>query len=85
MGHVEQQANRRGEQERPTTREQQEHEMALIGYARVSSVGQSLGVQQDKLKHFDKLFEEKRSGSGTSDKRPRLVACMEYGSVATIG
>lgn len=52
--------------------------MALIGYARVSSVGQSLGVQQDKLKHCDKLFEEKRSGSGTSDKRPRLVACLEY-------
>ncbi len=52
--------------------------MALIGYARVSSVGQSLEVQQDKLKHCDKLFEEKRSGSGTSDKRPRLVACLEY-------
>src|SRR6266568_6705071 len=52
--------------------------MALIGYARVSSVGQSLEVQQDKLKHCDKLFEEKRSGTGTSDKRPRLVACLEY-------
>jgi len=50
--------------------------MALIGYARVSSVGQSLAVQQDKLKHCDKLFEEKRSG--TSDKRPRLKACLEY-------
>jgi DNA invertase Pin-like site-specific DNA recombinase len=50
--------------------------MALIGYARVSSVGQSLEIQQDKLKHCDKLFEEKRSG--TSDKRPRLRACLEY-------
>jgi DNA invertase Pin-like site-specific DNA recombinase len=50
--------------------------MALIGYARVSSVGQGLAVQQDKLKHCDKLFEEKRSG--TSDKRPRLKACLEY-------
>ncbi len=50
--------------------------MALIGYARVSSVGQSLEIQQDKLKHCDKLFEEKRSG--TSDKRPRLKACLEY-------
>jgi DNA invertase Pin-like site-specific DNA recombinase len=50
--------------------------MALIGYARVSSVGQSLELQQDKLKHCDKLFEEKLSG--TSDKRPRLKACLEY-------
>src|SRR5438046_9940726 len=50
--------------------------MALIGYARVSSVGQSLELQQGKLKHCDKLFEEKRSG--TSDRRPRLRACLEY-------
>jgi DNA invertase Pin-like site-specific DNA recombinase len=50
--------------------------MTLIGYARVSSVGQSLEIQQDKLKHCAKLFEEK--GSGTSDKRPRLKACLEY-------
>lgn len=50
--------------------------MALIGYARVSAVGQSLDVQRDKLKHGDKLFEEKRNG--TSDKRPRLQACLEY-------
>ena len=33
-------------------------------------------VQWGKLKHCDKLFEEKRSG--TSDKRPRLKACLEY-------
>jgi DNA invertase Pin-like site-specific DNA recombinase len=50
--------------------------MAHIGYARVSSVGQSLDVQRDKLNGCDKLFEEKRSG--TSDKRPRLQACLEY-------
>jgi DNA invertase Pin-like site-specific DNA recombinase len=50
--------------------------MALIGYARVSSVGQSLEIQQGKLKHCDKLFEEKRSD--TTDKRPRLKACLEY-------
>ena len=50
--------------------------MALIGYARVSSVGQSLAVQRDRLKHCDKLFEEHRSGS--SGKRPRLAACLEY-------
>lgn len=50
--------------------------MAIVGYARVSSVGQSLDVQLDKLKHCDKIFEEKQSGS--SNKRPRLKACLEY-------
>ena len=52
--------------------------MALIGYARVSSVGQSLEVQQDKLKQCDKIFEEKCSGTGDKDKRSRLKACLEY-------
>ena len=50
--------------------------MAMVGYARVSSVGQTLDVQLDKLKHCDKIFQEKKSGS--SDKRPRLEACLEY-------
>lgn len=50
--------------------------MALVGYARVSSVGQSLEVQLDKLKHCDKIYEEK--ATGTSDKRPKLKACLEY-------
>lgn len=50
--------------------------MALVGYARVSSVGQSLDVQRDMLKQCDKIFEEKRSG--TTNKRPRLQACLEY-------
>lgn len=50
--------------------------MALVGYARVSSVGQTLAVQLDKLKHCDKIFQEKRSG--TSGKRPQLDACLEY-------
>lgn len=50
--------------------------MAIIGYARVSSVGQSLAVQREKLAHCDKVFEEYRSG--TSDQRPRLQACLEY-------
>ncbi len=50
--------------------------MALIGYARVSSVGQSLEVQLDKLAHCDKIFEEKKSA--TSGTRPRLQACLEY-------
>jgi DNA invertase Pin-like site-specific DNA recombinase len=50
--------------------------MALVGYARVSSVGQSLDVQLDKLKQCDKVFQEKESGA--SGKRPRLQACLEY-------
>ena len=50
--------------------------MALVGYARVSSVGQSLDIQLEKLAHCDKVFQEKRSG--TSDKRPRLQECLEY-------
>ena len=50
--------------------------MAVVGYARVSSVGQSLNVQLDKLKHCDKIFQETKSGS--SSKRPRLKDCLEY-------
>jgi len=50
--------------------------MALVGYARVSSTGQSLDVQRDKLQHCDKIFEEKRSA--TSHRHPRLDACLEY-------
>ncbi len=50
--------------------------MALLGYARVSSVGQSLDVQLDKLKHCDKIYQERKSGA--SGKRPRLEACLEY-------
>ena len=50
--------------------------MALIGYARVSSVGQSLDVQRSKLVGCDKIFEEKKTG--TTAARPRLKACLEY-------
>ncbi len=50
--------------------------MSLVGYARVSSVGQSLDVQLDKLKHCDKIFQEKKSGA--SGQRPQLKACLEY-------
>ena len=50
--------------------------MALVGYAPVSSMEQSLEVQRDKLKHCHKVFEEQKSG--ISDQRPRLKACLEY-------
>jgi DNA invertase Pin-like site-specific DNA recombinase len=51
-------------------------DMALIGYARVSSVGQSLDIQLEKLAHCDKIFQEKKSG--TSNKRPNLQVCLDY-------
>ena len=50
--------------------------MALVGYARVSSIGQSLDVQLDKLKDCRKIFQEKKSAAG--GKRPQLAACLEY-------
>lgn len=50
--------------------------MALVGYARVSSVGQHLDVQLAKLSHCDKVFEEQTSGA--SGTRPRLADCLEY-------
>ena len=49
--------------------------MALVGYARVSSVGQSLEVQLDKLKHCDKIFQDTKSGA--SGQRPDLQACLD--------
>ncbi|MCB0486601.1 MAG: recombinase family protein [Flavobacteriaceae bacterium] len=50
--------------------------MAKIGYARVSSVGQSLDVQLDKLSECDRIYQEKKSG--TNDKRPQLRECVDY-------
>ena len=50
--------------------------MALVGYARVSSVGQSLDAQLEKLKGCNKVFKEKRSGVDTG--RPALKQCLEF-------
>ena len=50
--------------------------MAAVGYARVSSVGQSLDVQIEKLKGCDRVFKEKRSGVDTG--RPALKQCLEF-------
>jgi DNA invertase Pin-like site-specific DNA recombinase len=50
--------------------------MALVGYARVSSVGQRLDVQLDKLQHCDKIFQEQASGA--SGQRPWLRTCLDY-------
>ncbi|ULU23192.1 recombinase family protein [Dyella terrae] len=52
---------------------------AIVGYARVSSAGQSLDVQRDKLKGFGctRIFSEKRSGR-QADSRPELQACLQF-------
>jgi DNA invertase Pin-like site-specific DNA recombinase len=50
-----------------------------IGYARVSSAGQNLDTQIEKLNTFgcEKLFEEKQSGK-SSDNRPVLKEALDY-------
>lgn len=52
--------------------------MATIGYGRVSTIGQSLEVQLEKLNNYgcDKVFTEKRSGTNTG--RPALQECLNY-------
>ena len=52
--------------------------MAIIGYARVSSTGQSLDVQLEKLRaaNCTKIFQEKQSGQDNS--RPQLKECLRY-------
>ncbi len=50
--------------------------MTTVGYARVSSTGQDLEVQLEKLKGCEKVFKEKRSGVDAG--RPELKRCLEY-------
>ncbi len=52
--------------------------MPRIGYARVSSTGQSLDVQVSKLNHAscDRIYKEKRSGKTAA--RPEFKNCMNY-------
>jgi DNA invertase Pin-like site-specific DNA recombinase len=53
--------------------------MPIVGYARVSSAGQSLDVQLGKLTKGDcaKVYREKRSGRH-AENRPELQAALEY-------
>ena len=50
--------------------------MASVGYARVSTTGQSLEVQLEKLKACDKIFQEKKSAR--TDARDQLQICLDY-------
>ena len=52
--------------------------MANVGYARVSTIGQSLDVQLSKLNEFgcDEIFQDKHSG--TTADRPKLKQCRKY-------
>src|SRR5262245_59321118 len=50
--------------------------MTTVGYARVSSTGQDLEVQLEKLKGCVKVFREKKSGIDVG--RPELKRCLDY-------
>lgn len=50
--------------------------MSRIGYARVSSYGQSLNVQLEKLFDCDRVFQEKQSAR--TDEREQLQLCLDY-------
>lgn len=59
--------------------------MANIGYARVSTSGQSLEAQLEALKDCDKVFKEKESGSKA--ERLQLQIMLDYalcGDIITV-
>ncbi|WP_429101036.1 recombinase family protein [Aeromonas veronii] len=50
--------------------------MALVGYARVSTVGQSLDTQLQALAECNTIFQEKVSGA--RDDRPQLAQLLNF-------
>src|ERR1700721_531387 len=61
--------------------------MALFGYARVSTDGQSLTAQVAELKtaNCNRIFREKISGARTDRKQlARLIAALDKGDVLVV-
>lgn len=62
--------------------------MAVVGYARVSSSGQSLEVQEDQLREAgcERIFAEKRSGTSTvgREKLEEALAWVRDGDVLVV-
>ena len=50
--------------------------MTIVGYARVSSIGQTLEVQTEKLVICERVFKENKSGVDAN--RPELKRCLDY-------
>src|ERR1019366_7002240 len=62
-------------------------DMAVYGYARVSTDGQSLSAQLAELKtaKCEKIFQEKVSGARSDRKQlARLIAVLEKGDVLVV-
>ncbi|AFC84734.1 recombinase family protein [Frateuria aurantia] len=51
----------------------------IVGYARVSTSGQTLDIQQEKLHAAGctRIFSEKKSGR-QADNRPELQSCLQF-------
>ena len=54
-----------------------------VGYARVSTVGQKLDVQLDRLFDCDRVFKEKASAA-TTEKRPELKKALDFVRVGDV-
>jgi len=52
--------------------------MSKVGYARVSSVGQSLNIQLEKLKQMGCETILQETHTGTTDQRPSFQEMMRY-------
>ena len=66
---------------------EKEDVMAVYGYARVSTDGQSLSAQLIELKtaRCDKIFQEKVSGARSDRKQlARLMAALTKGDVLVV-
>ncbi|WHN66771.1 recombinase family protein [Cysteiniphilum sp. QT6929] len=56
----------------------EQHPSQKVGYARVSSSGQSLDVQTDKLRKAGCHFIYSEKVSGLEQNRPQLIECLHY-------